>query len=593
MKIPARSFLPRNPDHAWFFLVFLPAACYLIVTRLILFQHGPSRSDSLEWPSGTLVFMEPLQHPRLDQVLLLGNVLKLPVSSNTGQTLREQAVLDRGGWQLVDGMTNQEVKSAVLLLGAPPSSFSSLVDAVWRHDSELGRGYLLMSDATVCSRNDSSGRVWRWEVGGGPLTIGRTLHLDQAGCRSPTPVHGASCCSNSREMGSGGLAIDFHHGAATGSSNIQEGLLTVAEYGEGRIIRLEANGARTPLVISVPTAVMSNSTESRRLEQATKLLYTPFGDLFFIERYEAANCREDLHGGPTDTCSIHESLGAMQERRQMYQLYRLPYATSIPALPSLHVSRRAHAWESVLASATVEGLESGEQESNLSPFQKFPYQLPQPVSLFDPNDAHRNVALGDLALAPDWTNLYLTAVVQPWLDINTTVSNDTMDGMASIVLMRYRLPTEEMDDDEEEIRTESIPRTAEVVYALSSEDVGMSDFAGLLASGPGFLAVGKSGVVYWAIGGIVLLIDFGNDHNHDTGTSKGKKQTATLLGRMPLPGLSGIGDAAVTSIALGGDGYLYVTSHRALLRLRVRDRPAGFPTNMVIKPPNGPHKQKD
>ncbi len=27
-------------------------------------------------------------------------------------------------------------------------------------------------------------RIWRWEVGGGPITIGRSLHIERNGCRS-------------------------------------------------------------------------------------------------------------------------------------------------------------------------------------------------------------------------------------------------------------------------------------------------------------------------------------------------------------------------------------------------------------------------
>jgi hypothetical protein len=119
-----------------------------------------------------------------------------------------------------------------------------IVATTWKHDEELGRGYLLLSSSF------EQGKIWRWETGGGPIAIGRTLHLLDSGCRSN---HYMLCQSSSSSsfsssnnndnnsiVGSGGIIVNHWH---------EPPRLVVAEWGEGRIARLEENGARTPLVI--------------------------------------------------------------------------------------------------------------------------------------------------------------------------------------------------------------------------------------------------------------------------------------------------------------------------------------------------------
>jgi len=43
----------------------------------------------------------------------------------------------------------------------------NVADTLWKHDSELGRGYLLLSQSY------KNGRMWRFVVGGGPVPIGK------------------------------------------------------------------------------------------------------------------------------------------------------------------------------------------------------------------------------------------------------------------------------------------------------------------------------------------------------------------------------------------------------------------------------------
>jgi len=64
----------------------------------------------------------------------------------------------------------------------------------------------------------------------------------------------------------------------------------VSELGEGRIVRMEESGARTPLVIQVPSLCPPPTTETaaphnHRLRNPTALLYTPFGDLLIGETH--------------------------------------------------------------------------------------------------------------------------------------------------------------------------------------------------------------------------------------------------------------------------------------------------------------------
>ncbi|OEU16449.1 hypothetical protein FRACYDRAFT_239041 [Fragilariopsis cylindrus CCMP1102] len=191
----------------------------------------------------------------------------------------------------------------------------SIVSTTWMEDDELGRGYLLISTSA------GKGKVYQWETGGGPIAIGRTLHIKDSGCRSNIYKK----CSdgigvvndkdnsaieddyNKYHTGSGGIAVDTY-----GSSDSSSRRLIVAEYGEGRVVRLEENGARTPLVID------TGNPNNDRLRRPFQLLMTPYGDLMIIDD------------------ATHHGNG--------FTLWRLQKASSVPALPSLSVSRKAHAW---------------------------------------------------------------------------------------------------------------------------------------------------------------------------------------------------------------------------------------------------------
>ncbi|VEU34512.1 unnamed protein product [Pseudo-nitzschia multistriata] len=181
--------------------------------------------------------------------------------------------------------------------------FDGVESTAWMEDEELGRGYLLLSTSA------GTGRIYRWEAGGGPIAIGRTLYARDAGCRSGLYKDCGSGASGT--VGSGGIAPDAY-GKREGRPS-----LVVAEYGEGRVVRLEENGARTPLIVG------TTQEGGDRLARPFRLLVTPYGDLLAVD---------------------DESGGRPPHGEPPFVLWRLEGASGVPGLASLAASRRAHAW---------------------------------------------------------------------------------------------------------------------------------------------------------------------------------------------------------------------------------------------------------
>lgn len=367
---------------------------------------------------------------------------------------------------------------------------------LWKHDSELGRGYLLLSETA------GAGKIWRWEVGGGPIAIGKTLHMNPSGCRSLSKEY---CTFGNR--GSGPLAIDFQ-----GNDHAQEGRLIVAERGERRIVRVEdATGARTPLVIKVPatsptlTSIKdeeSNHTTTttprlRRLETPLDMVLTPFGDLLFLEE-------------SSDDDNV--------------VLYRLLHATHVAPLSSSMSSRRAHTWKNVSTA------------------------LESQVQVVLSSQTSKSTLVGSsLALDASWTHVFVTAARK----------NDDSLWLARVSL----LEGEDRDDDEEE----SSATNAGGLWDGTEEWIANLTALGL-SNPPTALAVDRKGHVFMGtLDQGVLVLD---------SASKG----GTYLGRLPVP-------YPITSMTLGEDGYLYLTSTDKLLRIRAQHLPVLVPTNMIPKRP--------
>lgn len=259
-------------------------------------QH--SIPPSLAWLTVFIPALAYFLGSRLSETRLsgrsLGNMVQNRVNHLNGTTKAKQALY-------LDGSNNALLKQGLYLVQS--KGLDSIVDLQWKHDDELGRGFLLLSQSSF------TGRIWRWEVGGGPIAIGKTLHMEPSGCRSNV-LHN---CTSGGQYGSGGLALDF-----SSHDTSYEGRLVVSEWGEQRIVRMEESGARTPLVLQVPSLCQENTM--RRIHQPNSLLYTTFGDLILAD-YDV-EC-------------------------QMAGLYYLDNAMTIPPLASALESRKAHSWTSI------------------------------------------------------------------------------------------------------------------------------------------------------------------------------------------------------------------------------------------------------
>lgn len=278
-----------KPSTAWLF-VFLPALFYFMGTRLYslgLFRsstYGEIMAHELIWMTAVASLSSPSTSDTMCSEFLASNKnskekLLFMQSSKDCSSLRYPMYLVQ---DFDDG---------------------SVVSTTWMEDEELGRGYLLLSTSA------GRGKIFRWEAGGGPIAIGRTLHLQDSGCRSN---HYKQCSIKVIDnTGSGGITVDNFR-----SDSLP--LLLVAEYGEGRVVRLDENGARTPLIVETHNFANGTLKEGRRLSRPFRLLVTPYGDLMVID--DATN------------------------RGEGFVLWRLSKASDVPALPSLSVSRDAHTW---------------------------------------------------------------------------------------------------------------------------------------------------------------------------------------------------------------------------------------------------------
>lgn len=154
--------------------------------------------------------------------------------------------------------------------------------------------------------------IVRIPSGGGLVPIGKSLYLDQSGCRSS---HWVSCDSIN-DNGSRGISLQVDK-----DSEQFTGKLLIVEGGEKRIVRLEEDGARTPLILDVPSVC---NKKNIRLSRPAKITYTPFGDLLFTETVE---CYDE-----TD-----------KESTELSAIYRLKEIVNVPPI-SFRQSRAAHTW---------------------------------------------------------------------------------------------------------------------------------------------------------------------------------------------------------------------------------------------------------
>ena len=314
---PSTNSSSAYDEYAWF-LVFLLATSYFVLTR----TGSTNRNGLLS------KFSKPYE-------VVATSVIINP----TGDRKKNEDVL-KSIFYIQKGSSTSEASNELplsypleIIISSPPDIYhntnntcptpscindipflSHLASTAWVHDSELGRGYLLLADV------GRSGRIWRWEVGGGPITIGRSLHMEKSGCRSGIwAENGRKCPENlfgsvgaEREMkeptlatseadhgnelhqstslppllGTASIVVELTRDAerSTESKNI-----LVAEWGERRIVRVEGEtAAPTPIVTMLP----GQGGDLRRLFRTNHLMHTPFGDLMFSDSYEGSNERQ-------------------------------------------------------------------------------------------------------------------------------------------------------------------------------------------------------------------------------------------------------------------------------------------------------------
>jgi len=512
----------------WLF-VFLPALVYFVTTRI--HQTGLSYGGSSSWTLGPLITAE---------IQLYTESNDLQGQINACQQLQSIFYTKLNSRDACLSLASERLDLRYGLHLVQATGLEGIVSSIWRHDSELGRGFLLLSQSV------GNGRIWRWEVGGGPIAIGKSLHMDQAGCRSDYYKD----CASDTAVGSGGIAIDScdkdndksdtdHHPA--------EGKLVIAEWGEGRIVRLEDNGARTPLVVAVPRDQEEHATcrntetsteqqlclstrDERRVHRPNSLLYTPSGDLFFIDHFESC-----LH--PNETIHECQAIGSASA------LYQLKHASRVPRLDSLEQSREAHSWTSLGPDTrSLDSDQNGTEDSSTLPRLLF-----QQVH----NDREYH-SLGGMALAESLKDLY--------------VSVQMADESKSLLLLKIPLVDESgVDDEVNEVTTKTIDETATYQVVLNLTELVPSWLPKIHTptSGPGPIALSQSGVLFWATSdGSIMVFDMAE---------------RVILGRLqlilPMSGTKGDWPVTISSMTLGDDGFLYVTTSNRLFRIRVHELP--------------------
>lgn len=453
---------------------------------------------------------------------------------------------------------------------SPSPYFSYLSSTTWVHDTNIGRGYLLLADA------GRSGRIWRWEVGGGPVTIGRSLHMERSGCRSysnnNSQITTMTCPENlftGSSIGGGGSVLktsstyqqdvmvtttsSFHPpllGSASLAVEIQRNVerasagmnLIVAEWGERRIVRVEGEtGARTPLIITVPNhdvnsaVIMEEGKQQRRRRvfRPNHLTYTPFGDLLFSDTFANDN-DESMNNGV---------------------VYRRKEAVHLAPI-AVERSRDAHGWISTT------GNEDGHEDDNAIDI------------LFQTSGSIEGMTLG-----LDFSTLYVLVVkdhIGGWTKMLHKVPLGTDD--------EDEEDSEDNDDDDDGKKTKSNKQGITLLYEMTSSDCENDD------ANPRYvdydsvgskLSIDEKGVVYMVTcPSSVTLLSLSQDEAQMVGILSLDNNAIQIKQNRITPKL--------TSVGFGEDKYLYLTTANELMRVktRVSGGLSSLPTNMVLPSPS-------
>jgi len=515
--------------------------------------------------------------------------------------------------------------------GDPKHFFTS---SVWVHDEELGRGYLLLSDSL------HSGTVWRWEVGGGPITIGRSLYLKDSGCRSriwadcplprPLPRPGGDDSTPSTpttvRLGSAGITIQ----SPKDSDHFQSGSLIVVEKGEKRIVRMELDGARTPLVLQVPPLFLSDEEkeeeeattteqpESRtttnastgttatttRLNDPGLLLYTPFGDLIFTDRKTI--CTTDDDDDDDDSC------GSTGGAVVIAGVYRMSEVVNIPPL-SFQSSRKAHEWTHVEedTAATMAAAASAGDGGTVNRDTEAGVGAGAGIEILY-NDGLESVT--GLTLGSDLNTVFIAgrkAIVtdgdgdggggecrrtRQYIIVKSSLDDEEEDEEDPIITKNQSHKGDKAAEQEQRKTKQRVPGLLDTKSTLFYDMTHLFSYDndnGDNDVGPA-VVVDKSGNVYATFPGGVAIIDSNAEllatipfdaettstHLRNDGGEEKKENDK---------GDTGTAVIVPNSITFGHDGYLYITSKDALMRMRVKSLPMETPTNMIVPPKKKVH----
>ena len=513
---------PSIPPSGWWWIVFVPSLSYFLTTR---------------WSSFSNSLLQPQQQQQQQQqhaasaVSVNASLVWLPSDSRRTEEYNACAQVTKVFHVRNCRNSNPEDGSSAFVAAELTDRLewlhdfsTTVVASVWQHSDELGRGGLLLS---------SGNRIWRWERGGGPIPIGRSLQLDHAGCRSdrtatcrPSPLASTTPDPPTTRTTNwvGGLAMDFWGSDRSATLSYSMGSLIVAEWGEGRLVRLEENGARTPLALL--RAPPCHDHKKKKKTDTTvdlyphQLLMTPFGDLLVLDSLSSSS----------SSC-----------------IYKVQQALTIPPLESLQESRWAH---------------------NHSWLEEEGLLMEEPQLFWTPPGA---AVVTGMALTSSWTSLYVAV-------------STTEESSSAALLYQVSLVEEEEEEEEDEnedggpVKEEphdkdgAKPEPDTHTQALPSQGHHLvlnvtQQVPEWTRSGP--LVVTKQGYLFWVVEHVHLTIWKVVVSSHET----------KLLGFVTLPD-------AITSLSLGGveDSYLYLTTVRSLWRLPTRRgvaHPVTIPTNLA------------
>lgn len=315
---------PKNKtDGFTWLIIFIPSIAYYFhrIAGDFFLDRYPILADTV-----TVIHEHKHTSSTSSHVKVLEDALYFLEDGNSDYSNHKNIKLKHGVEILWDHSSNKQIQNDEQHDSTQIQSH--LNGPTWVHDEELGRGYLLYSDT-------AANRIWRWEVGGGPIAIGRTLYMERSGCRSNRTL-----CEGNKLPGTTSAMVEIGLVKDAAAAN-----LVLAEQGERRIIRLEEDGARTPLATHVNvTALHSNEQQKMQIQKSVRLngpydlAYSPFGDLVFTDPIRRAS--------PSDYTNLTPLPAGV---------WRVPEAALIPPIPAAE-SRAAHFTE--VAEHTMELLYS-------------------------------------------------------------------------------------------------------------------------------------------------------------------------------------------------------------------------------------------